>query len=365
METGFVWDERYAWHDTGAGAGPLRAGGWIQPGEPMAEHAETKRRIRNLLDVSGLLDELVSLRARPATVEELCRFHTPAHVARVRELSDGEGGSIGLDAYVGRGSYEIAALAAGGTLVAVEAVLDGRVDNAYALVRPCGHHAVAHEGKGFCLFNNVVVAAHHARARFGVDRIAILDWDVHHGNGAQDAFFADRDTLTISVHQDNVFPPDSGHVDEVGVGTNLNVVLPPGSGVGAYRDAFERAVVPAIRSFAPDLILVACGFDAACQDPLGAMLLPPSAFAELTGYALDLAAECCEGRLVLTHEGGYSTGVTPFCGLAAIERLSGRTSNAEDPFSAPFSGMGGQALQPHQAAAVDRAAALVAGVSGR
>jgi len=362
MSTGFVWEERYAWHDTGAGGGPLRAGGWIEPGEPMAEHAATKRRIRNLLEASGLLDRLVRLRARPAVVEELCRFHTPEHVARIEALSAGEGGEAGLDAWVGRGSYDIARLAAGGVLVAVEAVLEGRVDNAYALVRPPGHHAVAGEGKGFCLFNNLVVAAHHAREQAAVGRIAIVDWDVHHGNGAQSAFFDDPDTLTISLHQDNVFPPDSGHVDETGVGTNVNVVLPPGCGIGAYRDAFARVVLPALRSFRPQLILVACGFDAACQDPLGAMILPPSEFANLTRMTMEAAADCCGGRLVLAHEGGYSTAVTPFCGLATIEQLAGERTPVEDPYSGPFAAMGGQELAPHQAATVDRAAALVAGL---
>ncbi|MEZ5124282.1 MAG: hypothetical protein R2736_22395 [Solirubrobacterales bacterium] len=267
-----------------------------------------------------------------------------------------------LDAWVGRGSYDIARLAAGGVLVAVEAVLEGRVDNAYALVRPPGHHAVAGEGKGFCLFNNLVVAAHHVRAQAAVGRIAIVDWDVHHGNGAQSAFFDDPDTLTISLHQDNVFPPDSGHVDETGVGTNVNVVLPPGCGTGAYRDAFARVVLPALRSFRPQLILVACGFDAACQDPLGAMILPPSEFANLTRMTMEAAADCCGGRLVLAHEGGYSTAVTPFCGLATIEQLAGERTPVEDPYSGPFTAMGGQELASHQAAAVDRAAALVAGL---
>jgi acetoin utilization deacetylase AcuC-like enzyme len=362
--TGFVWHERYAWHDTGTGAGPLRAGGWIEPGEPMAESAAAKRRIRNLVDASGLLQRLVELAPRPATDEELGRFHTPGHLARVRELSDGEGGPCGPGAFVGRGSYEIAALAAGGTITALEAVLDGRVANAYALVRPCGHHALADQGMGFCLFNNVVVAALHARATAGVGRIAILDWDVHHGNGAQAAFYGDPSVLTISLHQAGSFPIGAGEVSELGEGagegTNLNVPLPPGSGIGAYRAAMERVVAPAIRAFAPELILVACGFDAAGQDPLGRMLLPAREFGELTGTAMALAEECCDGRLVLSHEGGYNPGLTPFCGLFTLERLSGERTEVEDPFL--FGAMPGQELQPHQAAAVDAAAAQVARV---
>lgn len=352
--TGIVWHERYAWHDLGAGAGPVRAGGWVEPGELLAEHAGTKRRFRNLLEVSGLLDDLIALRPRAASNEELGRFHTAEYLSRTRALSDAEGGPLGLDAWMPRGSYDIAALAAGGAIVAVDAVLDDEVDNAYALIRPPGHHAEADQGHGFCIFNNVVIAAHHARAKRGLSRLVILDWDVHHCNGTQAAFHEDPDVLVISVHQDGVFPPASGAAEDVGVGATINVPLPPGSGHGAYRDAFDRLVLPAMADFAPELVLVSSGFDANGFDPMSRQLLYSDAFRELTADVQRVADAACGGRLVMVHEGGYHVGATPFCGLAVVEELSGRRTEVEDPFGG-LAHMPGQDLQPHQRDAVDRA----------
>jgi acetoin utilization deacetylase AcuC-like enzyme len=365
--TGFIWHERYAWHDTGSGAGPFRAGGWIEPGEPLSENAAPKRRIRNLIDASGLLEALISLSPRAATTDELCRFHTLAYVERIEALSGANGGEVGLGAYVGRGSYEIALLAAGGTLAATEAVLEGRIDNTYALIRPPGHHALANEGMGFCLFNKVVVAAHHARIAGGCERVAIVDWDVHHGNGTQEAFYQDPSVLTISLHQAGSFPFATAGAERIvagrGVGANLNVEIPPGSGTGAYLYALEQVVEPAVRTFAPDLILVACGFDASGQDAMGRMLLPAAAFGELTRRVVALADATCDGRLVLSHEGGYSPGYTPFCGLRTVEALSGRRTEVEDPLL--FGQAPGQTLAPHQAAAIDVAARHLTGIPTR
>jgi acetoin utilization deacetylase AcuC-like enzyme len=175
------------------------------------------------------------------------------------------------------------------------------------------------------------VAAAAARAR-GVSRVAIVDWDVHHGNGTQDAFFDDSTVLTISIHHDRLFPPDSGGADEVGAGTNVNVPLPPGCGEGAYADAMRRVVMPAVRAFAPELIVVACGYDASALDPLGRMQLRAASFARLAQAVLELAAELCDGRLVCVHEGGYSEYYVPFCGLAVVEQLAGVRTGIEDPY---------------------------------
>jgi acetoin utilization deacetylase AcuC-like enzyme len=360
MSTGFVWEERYAWHDVGAGAGPLRAGGWIQPGQPHAEHDETKRRIRNLVEASGLLEDLTPVRARAASEDELLRFHSARHIAQVCELSAGEGGPIGLDAWVGRGSYEIAVLAAGGALAAVDAVLGGVVDNAYILSRPPGHHAEPDAAKGFCLFNNVALAAKHAQRQHGVERVAIVDWDVHHGNGAQWGFYDDPSVLTISLHQEGVFPPDSGAAAERGTGAgegkNINIPLPAGCGRDAYMYAFDRVVAPALRAHAPELILVACGFDAGRFDPMGRMMLDSADFAALTRATLALADALCDGRVVMTHEGGYHPGVVPFAGLAVLEALSDERTPVEDPFAPPPEAEAGRPLLDHQRAAVDAVA---------
>ena len=363
--TGFVWSERYAWHEHGPSGGPLPASGWIQP-EPHIESADTKRRFHGLLNACGLLDELVTLTARPATVNEVCRFHDPAYVERIRNLSMNMGGDAGYGTVFGPGSYEIALLAAGGCIVAVDAVLDGSVDRAYALVRPPGHHAMPDSGMGFCIFGNMAIAVMHARASRNVGRVAVVDWDVHHGNGTEHAFYRDADVLTISIHQDGGFPPDTGRAEDrgqgPGSGANLNLPLPPGCGWGAYDAAFERVALPAIRRFRPDLIVIACGFDASGFDPLGRMMLYSGAYREMTLRLVALADELCSGRVVVCHEGGYSTFTVPFCGLAVVEALSGREAGVEDPFERLIMNMGGQELQPHQAAAIEQAAAAVAQV---
>lgn len=365
MATGWVWDERYMWHDTGTGGGPLPAGGWIEP-MPHIEAPEAKRRFANLVAASGLLAELTTIPARPASVEELERVHTTTHIERIRdEAASGRGDAGDGSSPFGPESYEIARLAAGGVLAAVEAVVAGTVTNAYALVRPPGHHAMAETGWGFCIFNNVAVAARHAQLALGCRRVAIVDIDVHHGNGAQGIFWADPTVLAVSIHQDGAYPPGSGPVDEIGEGpgegTTLNVPLPPGSGEGAYEAAFEQVVVPALARFRPDLILVACGFDANGYDPMARQMLHSDAYRSLTRRLMGAASVLCGGRLVLAHEGGYSPWYVPFCGLAVVETLAGIRTEVTDPYVDALRGFG-QELRPHQADAVSRAAALVARV---
>lgn len=361
--TAFVCHELYMWHDTGNAAGIMPSGNPVQPGTHV-ENAETKRRFRNLMEVSGLLQQLKLVEPRSASEEEILRFHTPDYLAKIKALSAERGGDAGFFTPMGHGSYEIACLSAGGVLAALEAIMSGEVRNAYALVRPPGHHALAHEGMGFCIFGNAVIAAKHAQAALGVNRIAIVDWDVHHGNGTQSAFYADPSVLTISLHQDNCFPPDSGHVHENGAGAgegcNINIPLPPGSGAGAYEAAFAQVVVPALDCFCPELIILACGFDAGAYDPLGRMQMHSESYRVLTQALMEAAERHSQGRLLACHEGGYNADTLPFMGLAVVETLSGIRSGVEDPFQPIMAGLGGQALQPHQAAVIQEAAALVA-----
>ena len=224
MRTGIVWDERYAWHD----AGRASSSPWAEPC-PALDRPESKRRLFSLVEASGLSDHLVRIPARPASEEELGYFHTTSYIERIRELSEAGGGDAGEAATFGPNGFDIARLAAGGCLEAASAVLGGRVANAYALVRPCGHHAEPNRGRGFCLFGNIAIAIHHARRVHGVGRIAVVDWDVHHGNGTQDAFYESPDVLTISLHQDRYYPVDSGSPEERGEGPghgfNINVPL--------------------------------------------------------------------------------------------------------------------------------------------
>ncbi|MBV9167008.1 MAG: class II histone deacetylase [Solirubrobacterales bacterium] len=362
--TGWVSHERYLWHDTGSGAGFLEAGGWL---EPLAhvESVATKRRFQNLVEISGLRRKLTEILPRPATREQLLAVHTAQYVARIEELSAGRGGDAGDGTTpFGRGGFEIAQLAAGGAVSAVEAVFSGEVDNVYALVRPPGHHGLADRGMGFCVFNNAAIAIRHLQRTTAIDRIAVVDWDVHHGNGTQEIFYEDPRVLVISVHQDRCYPPDSGLIEErgsgAGVGANVNVPLPPGSGHEAYLEAFGRVVIPALRRFDPQLVVVSSGFDASVYDPLGRMLLHSDSYRLLTGMLL----EATGGRLALIHEGGYSEFYVPFCGLAVVEALTGTRTGVEDPFLEDVKTLPGQQLTSAQQEAIDAVAAVVAGIRG-
>jgi acetoin utilization deacetylase AcuC-like enzyme len=361
VSTGWVTDELLFWHDTGMGAHFVPSGPWVEP-MPHDESPASKRRFWSLVERSGLGAQLARLAPVPASEADLLRLHTPEYVDRIRLLSAANGGEAGIDAMVGRGSYEIALLSAGAAYRAVDAVLRGEVDNAYALTRPPGHHALADLGIGMCIFANVALAILRAKAEHGLERVAVVDWDVHHGNGTQAAFYADPSVLTISLHQEDWLPPDSGHVTEngegAGAGAALNVPLPAGSGWGAYRAAMERVVVPAIERFAPDLVVVASGLDAAGFDPLARMLLHSEAYRQMTAMLLDAA----RGRIAMCHEGGYDPAYVPYCGLAIVEELSGVRTDCVDPFLHVLQRGPGETLQPHQEAAVARAAALVGNV---
>lgn len=355
-KTGFVFEEMYLWHDAAAGAFPL------EPGQHF-ENPETKRRFRNLLAVSGLLERLHPIKAIPATEDDLARYHTRPYIAQIERLSAERGGDAGEFTPFGRGSFEIALLSAGGVMRAVEAVVTGAVENAYALVRPPGHHAEPDRGRGFCIFGNIALAIMYAKAKLGLRRVAVVDWDVHHGNGTQRAFYEDPNVLTMSIHQHNLYPANSGDVAENGagrgVGYNLNIPMPPGSGAGAYVAAFERVIVPALRKFKPELIVVASGLDASGTDPLGRMMLHSEGYRCMMRMILEVAADVCAGRVVLSHEGGYSATYVPFCGLAIIEELSGIRTEIADPYLEMTKSWGYQELQPHQSAAIDRAVALL------
>ncbi|WP_101845046.1 class II histone deacetylase [Halobacillus sp. Marseille-P3879] len=360
--TGFICDERYFWHDTGNGALFLPPGGWIEADEH-GESPKSKRRIKNLLERSGFIDELTGIRPRAATQEEIEFVHRSSYVEKVKQLSDTLGGDAGELALVGRGSYEIALLSAGGVMTGVDAVMEGEVDNVYALTRPPGHHAETEQGMGFCLFNNVAVAARYAQKKYGLKRILILDWDVHHGNGTENVFYDDPDILFISLHQDGNFPPDRGAREDIGEdagrGYNINIPLPAGTGNAGYRYALEKAVAPIADQFKPELILVSAGQDASVFDPLAQMMVTAQGFGEMGTIVKDIAERHCKGRLVACHEGGYSPAYVPFCTLRIIEALSGVQSKViEDPYYNAIKGLPTEVLTKEQKEAVDQVIAI-------
>lgn len=264
-----------------------------------------------------------------------------------------------------RRHYNIALLAAGGCLRAADSIMHGQIDNAYALVRPAGHHAEPDRGRGFCLLSNGCMTVEYLRAVHSVKRIAIVDWDAHHGNGAQKLYYNDPDTLTISVHEASNYPVDSGFLAETGagdgIGANINVPLPPGSGHEAYLAVALRIIGPALRRFRPDFLVVSSGFDSSLYDPLARQMAMSETYRALTRTVLTCAAETCDGRVLMLHEGGYSEFYTPFCGIAVLEELSGIRTQVNAPFlqhlKKPV-----QQMQPDQATIIENAACLAAQV---
>jgi acetoin utilization deacetylase AcuC-like enzyme len=338
LPTALLTDERCFWHGGGGNyAFMLPAGGFVQPGAGLPESPESKRRLLNLVQVSGLASELEVTSAPIAQEQDLLRVHTPGYIKNFRSLSASTGGELGPRAPFGPGGFEIASVSAGLAIGAVTGVLAGRWTNAYALTRPPGHHALPDRPAGFCLLANIAIAIEAARAQGLARRFAVVDWDVHPGNGTEAIFLGRDDVLTISIHQDRCYPNYTSGVDNrgsgQGLGANLNIPLPPGTGHRGYLAAMHRLVVPQLLRFRPDVLIVACGFDASGFDPLGRMMATANTFKELTAAVQQTAQEVCGGRLVLVHEGGYSDMYVPFCGHAVLEQLAGSKVHVPDPLA--------------------------------
>jgi acetoin utilization deacetylase AcuC-like enzyme len=291
--TTIISSERFREHDTGS----------------HPENAHRLDAIMERLAGSGMLEGREIVEPSEATVEDLCLVHDPEYVRLVQQVADGGGGFLDPDTYVSSRSYDVARLAAGASMLAVDRVLDGIDRCAFALVRPPGHHATRSVGMGFCLFNNAAIAARHAIDRRGLMRVAIIDWDVHHGNGTQSIFLDSDQVLYISLHQWPLYP-GSGRAEEAGVrygfGFTLNVPLRPGAGDAVYLEVLDEIVAPKIASFRPELILVSAGFDAHEGDPLASMAVTTHGFGEMAARVRAYADEYCGGRLVALLEGGYN-----------------------------------------------------------
>ncbi len=317
MTAGLVYDPIYLEHDTG-------------------DHVENSGRlvaVMSHLKETGIRERLISLPARPATVEELEMIHAPEYVSYVKSKAEKGGGWLDPDTVMSARSYEAAIYAAGGLMVAAEAVTKREVDSAFALVRPPGHHAIPDRAMGFCIFNNVAIAAAFALRMFNLNRVLIVDFDVHHGNGTQDAFYADPRVLYFSTHQ-SPFYPGTGQIDETGTGqgegTTVNFPMAAGWGDEECLRAFNEVLVPVARRFRPELILVSAGFDPHWADQLAMMRVTVTGFAQMATILKELAFELCHGRLVFTLEGGYNLRVVASSAKAIFDVLLGN-SEIEDP----------------------------------
>ncbi len=320
---------------------------WVLPGtnetfpfsEPVLHPSNYRlcQRTKQLLDVTGLTNSLVAIEPRSAAVEDLTVYHDPAYVEKVRQICLNGGGETGAGAPVSPESYEAALLAAGGGMAGVDAVAAGTARRVFVNARPPGHHALRDQGMGFCVFNNVVVAARYAQRVHGYQRVLIVDWDVHHGNGTQDAFYSDPSVLFVSLHQDQLFPTGMGEVDQVGsgegTGYTVNLPLPSGSGNATYLAAFDRIILPIANEFKPELVLISAGQDASAMDVLGRMSVTTEGYRLMTQRLIDLAETHAGGRLVALQEGGYSEIYAPYCSLAIIETMAGVRTGIAEPLT--------------------------------
>lgn len=316
MPTAIVTNPRHATHDE-------------------AEHVEQAVRlaaIERALDASGLRADLLELTPQPASAAQILAVHEPRVVEVVRAAAARGGRWLDQDTYTTAGTLEAALHSAGAAIRAVEAVLSGQASNAFAITRPPGHHATPARSMGFCMFNNIAVAARHAMLALGVERVAIVDYDVHHGNGTQDCFYDDGQVFFCSTHASPLYP-ETGEISaaglEGGYGTTLNIPLPHGAGNRAFRMVFEDLVEPALREFVPQLILVSAGYDSHWADPLGPLTLTTTGYADLTRRLMALANELCGGRIALVLEGGYDPQALSACVIASLRVLMGRPAGED------------------------------------
>ncbi len=322
---GLVFNHRYLTHNAGQYLIGYRDPYPYAEPIPHVSSPAVVSRARHLLDYFNLSGAMLHIEPEMIGDGTLRLCHTAEYIQRVKDISAANGGDTGAGAPMGPRGEPIARLAAGGVVAAVDAVMRGTVHHALAIVRPPGHHAMSDRGMGFCIYANVAIAARHALRRYPAERIAIVDWDVHSGNGTQDAFYTDPSVLFISIHQDNLFPVGWGALDQQGEGPGegktINIPLPAGSGNPTYLAAMDDIVTPAIRQFAPDLIMVSAGQDASVMDQLGRMSLTTAAYRAMTRRLRDLADELCDGRLVIALEGGYSELYAPYCTASIAEGL--------------------------------------------
>ncbi|MFH1639418.1 MAG: histone deacetylase [Chloroflexota bacterium] len=332
MKVGLVSDPVYLEHDTGL-------------------HPENGRRLKSVLahiDRSDIKGRLTFLAPVPATEDELMLVHRRAHILHIRQVAEEGGGYLDADTVMSPASYEVARAAAGGAMCATGAVLKGEVSSAFALVRPPGHHALPDRAMGFCLFNNIAIATRWALEKGRLERIAVIDFDVHHGNGTQEIFYDNPQVLYVSTHQYPCYP-GTGRMDETGsgeaVGANVNIPLPAGTGDDEYYRVYDEIVTPVVRRFRPELIMVSAGYDAHWADHLAMISLTVTGFAGIVRRIKQLAGDLCGGKVVLILEGGYHPVALAESVKATLDIMMGN-GEIQDTMGRPKSGLAAPDITP-------------------
>lgn len=327
MTTAFVTHKRFAQHD--------------MPGHP--EHAGRLQSVWKQLNDSGLINEMAPLPAKPLSEHTIMLAHHRSLLDRLGQVDAMNDGTqltlLDADTYMAPDSYTIARMASGGLCAAIDAVLDGEADNALVAARPPGHHATVDTAMGFCLLNHIAIGARHAQDIHALERVLIVDFDVHHGNGTQDIFYADRSVLFISTHQHPLYP-GTGMLEETGIaagaGYTINVPLRAGSGDETLKRVYDKIIWPAARRYQPQLILVSAGFDGHWADPLAGLNLTLEGYAHLTRELIGMAQQLCEGKIIFSMEGGYNLDVIGN-GIANVARCLLQKDNIADPLGPPRS----------------------------
>jgi acetoin utilization deacetylase AcuC-like enzyme len=311
--TGLVYHQNYLLHDAG-------------PSHP--ESGERIKRTVEHLRKTGLLEKLIAIKPQPCTDEDVLRVHTKELFNLIKDTSRSGGGEVAEDTFCGAGSFDAALLAAGGCIEAGKAVMEKRVDNAYALIRPPGHHAMRSKAGGFCFFNNAAIMIRYLQNAFGLKRIFIFDWDAHAGNGTMDIFYDDPSVLNISIHQDpRGFYPHTGFVEQTGKqegdGFTVNIPVPAGTKDIDYIHLLKEFVLPVMREYKPEFAVIAAGQDSHTEDPMSDISLTEAGYYEMTKLLASEAEKVCCGRLVVELEGGYDLDSFPAANQAIIEALLG------------------------------------------
>jgi acetoin utilization deacetylase AcuC-like enzyme len=318
-KTALVYHKDYLKHSTGS------------------HHPESRERLIAIMDEfrqMRVLEKVDVLTPGSCSDEDILRVHAPEHLEYIRKLSESGGGPIDADTYCREDTYDIARLAAGGGILAGRYVVEGKTDNAFALIRPPGHHATRKRAMGFCYFNNVAITVRYLQENYNVKKACIFDWDVHAANGTMDVFYDDPSVLNVSIHQDpRTIYPGTGFIDQIGEGEGegytINIPVPPGTGDADYIHLLDDFILPRIEKFKPDFMAVSAGFDSHRADPLGSLSLTEKGYFKMISSLLELAENLCRGRLVVELEGGYNTDVLATSSYVVVKALLGLDSEIE------------------------------------